>query len=368
MRILVTGGTGFLGGAVLAELLQQGHAMDLLLLVRADSPAEGLARIASSLQRLDVPAAAYAGLSPEQIVLGDLTDVPAFAADPRLETVTHVINCAALASFSNNPLIWPINVDGTFAFAERMSRVAGLQRFLHVGTAMACGPEQPPPVHESWDLPPDEEHLVPYTASKAEIERRLRNELPGLPLVVARPSIVVGHTKLGCKPSGSIYWVFQMAQMLEAFTCALHDRVDVIPVDYCAQALVALTLKPALQHTLYHVSAGTSSSCSVAEIDLALAAGRGVEPVGERFRQVGLEDLHQLAHEFEAKIGKCNRRLMLRALRLYGGFAELNYVFANDRLLAEGIPPSPRLADYLPVCAASLAGVSVPDMMHWDFK
>lgn len=350
MQILLTGATGFLGGAVLAELLARGAAADVLLLVRAPSPAAALVRLRETLSRFAV------------------AEVAAFAADPRLDAVTHVINCAAIASFSNNPKIRPINVDGTFAFAKRMAAVPGLQRFVHIGTAMACGPGLPAPVKEAWDMPPADEHLVPYTASKAEIEQLLRSELPQLPLVVVRPSIVVGHSTLGCRPSGSIYWVFQMAQMLEAFTCAREDMVDVIPVDYCAEVLVDLTLKPQLQHNLYHLSAGMSSSCTVSEIDIALAKGRGVEPLGENFRQVGEEQLPELARDFEKKIGPCNRRLMLRALRLYGAFAELNYVFDNSRLLAEGIRPSPRFADYLPLCAETMRDTSVPEQMHWDFK
>jgi hypothetical protein len=78
--------------------------------------------------------------------------------------------------------------------------------------------------------------------------------------------------------------------------------------------------------------------------------------------------LPELARDFEKKIGPCNRRLMLRALRLYGAFAELNYVFDNSRLLAEGIRLSPRFADYLPLCAESMSGTTVPEQMHWDFK
>jgi len=368
MYVLITGATGFLGGAVVTEFLANHPQTPLLLLVRAATTAEGLERVRTSLRRFEVAEATLAQLQETQIILGDFADVSAFANDPRLDQVSHVINCAAIASFSNNPQIWPINVDGTFAFAQRMAQVAGLQRFLHVGTAMACGPDLPAPVAESWDLPPKEQHLVPYTASKAAIEQRMRTELPALPLIVARPSIVVGHTRLGCKPSGSIYWVFQMAQMLEAFTCALDDHVDVIPVDYCAEVLVALTLSPQLKHDLYHVSTGTQAAVTVSEIDIALAQGRGVPPLGQKFKQISGDEMGELALRFEEKIGPCNRRLMLRALKLYGAFAKLNYVFDNSRLLAEGIRLSPRFSDYIPVCAATVHDISVPDQMHWDFK
>ena len=367
-KILITGASGFLGGSVAAKFIALGQAASLLLLVRGKSPAEGLERIRKSLRVFEVPEAQISQLTEAQILPGDFLDIDAFAGDPRLDQVTRVINCAAVASFSNNPLIWPVNVDGTFAFAQRMARAPKLRRFLHVGTAMACGPMVTPPVSESWDFADSDDQLVPYTASKAAIETKLRAELPQLPLVVARPSIVVGHTKLGCKPSGSIFWVFRMAQMLEQFTCDLSEKVDVIPVDYCADVLATLAMKPDLAHDLYHISAGEGASCTFGDIDVALAAGLGLEPAGHRYRKVSADDLSELAHEFQTRIGPCNRRLVLRALRLYAGFAELNYVFDNSRLSQESLPPPPRLTSYIGLCAQTSAHIPVPDQMQWDFK
>ena len=367
-NILITGASGFLGGSVAARFMALGQTASLLLLIRCDTPAEGLERARQALRKLEVPESRIAELTESQILPGDFMDVEAFSNDPRLDQVTRVINCAAIASFGNNPLIWPVNVEGTFAFAKRMARAPKLERFLHIGTAMACGPMVTSPVHESWEFAEDDEHLVPYTASKAAIETKLRLELPGLPLVVARPSIVVGHTRLGCKPSGSIFWVFRMAQMLEQFTCGLDEKVDVIPVDYCAEILAALAMKPHLAHDLYHISAGQSSSCTFGDIDIALAEGLGLKPVGSRYRKVSAHELSELAHEFQTRIGPCNRRLVLRALKLYAGFAELNYVFDNSRLLAEGLPPSPRLTSYIGLCAQTSADIPVAEQMQWDFK
>ena len=367
-KILVTGATGFLGGAIVAHALETGLGFSLLLLVRAADQAAGLERMRVTLRNFDVPETQIASLAQDQILCGDFTGVAAFAGDARLEGVTHVINCAALATFSNNPLIWPINVEGTFAFAMRMSQVPGLRRFLHVGTAMACGPGLQPPVAESWDLPPKEKHLVIYTASKAEIERKIKSELPGLPFVAARISVLVGHSRLGCKPSGSIFWVFRMAQAFEQFTCALDEKIDVVPADYCAAVLMQLALRESLAHDLYHVSAGPGTSCTFGEIDVALAEAGGTQPVGERYRQITEADLMTLAGQFEEKIGPCNRRLILRAMRLYGGFAALNYVFENQRLLAEGIAAPPRFDSYIGECVRTSAGISIPEQMHWDFK
>lgn len=73
-----------------------------------------------------------------------------------------MINSAAVASFGNNPLIWKVNVEGTFKFAQRMSRVAGLQRFLHVRHRDVLYPE-PDSLVMKAEFREHAEHLVEYT-------------------------------------------------------------------------------------------------------------------------------------------------------------------------------------------------------------
>ncbi|AXQ48119.1 cationic peptide resistance protein CprA [Pseudomonas vlassakiae] len=368
-HILLTGATGFLGGSVTAQLIANGRSANLCFLVRADSCEQGLERLRDNLRQHGVAERDCLALRADQILCGDFLDTRWLTdATPRLMQIDRVINCAAVASFSKNPNIWPVNVEGTYAFAEVMSRSTRLKRFLHVGTAMSCGPQRESPISESWEFPAAEQQLVDYTASKAEIERRMSEQLPQLPLVVARPSIVVGHRTLGCQASASIFWVFRMGFALESFTCELDEQIDVIPVDYCAEALIGLTLKPRLEHNLYHISAGHQAACTFAEIDQAFAQANGAAPVGERYRKVDVDDLKSLAQDFEARIGPANPRLVLRALRLYSGFADLNYLFDNSRLLEEGIAVPPRFTDYLDVCVKSSSGVSIATQMQWDFK
>lgn len=182
-RILLTGATGFLGGAVAARMIAEGQASALCFLVRADNSAQGLQRLRDNLRQHGVDERQGLALSEAQIICGDFLDTAWLAREtPRLMQIDRVINCAAVASFSKNPNIWPVNVEGTFAFAQVLSRSTRLKRFLHVGTAMCCGPQRESPISESWEFPEAAQQLVDYTASKAEIERRLREALPALPL------------------------------------------------------------------------------------------------------------------------------------------------------------------------------------------
>nr|WP_142013778.1 SDR family oxidoreductase [Serratia fonticola] len=366
--LLLTGATGFLGGAVLEKLLIDNQNINYLLLVRAETQQLGLTRIRDNMEKFNVDKKILDKLSVDNILLGDLSEPDYFLSDSRINNVTHVVNCAAVASFGNNPLIWKVNVEGTLAFAQRMSQVVGLKRFLHVGTAMSCAPEAGSLVAESAEFEETAEHLVEYTRSKSTIEQLMRQTCPQLPLVIARPSIVVGHTRLGCKPSSSIFWVFSMALMLRKFMCSLQDNIDVIPVDYCADALVMLLSSNNLDNDVYHISAGVESSVSFADIDYAIAAALEEPPVGDHYAQVSYEALLQMRRQLKDIFGPCNERLMLKAMRLYGSFAMLNVRFSNEKILKLGMPKPPRFTDYIARCVQSTRGLSIPQQMVVDFK
>jgi nucleoside-diphosphate-sugar epimerase len=367
--LLVTGATGFLGGAVAVAALRSGYGRKLLLLVRGSAEASPTTRLFANLRLLGATDDELNSLGADFILEADLAREDTFIDDLRLATVERVIHAAALPTFSNNPNINVVNVDGTLALARAVSSGA-LKRFLFVGTAMAVGPSlrRGSLIEESQQLSAEEDHLVPYTASKAEAERRLRAELPQLPLVVARPSIVVGHTQLGVTPSQSIFWVFLVGHMLGAFTCDLTDSIDVVPADWCANALLELATREFLEHDLYHVSAGKESSVTIHALDQVLARARCVTPIAASYRKLSRAEMPQIFSKVREIVPGASRRLLQRALQLYGGFAELNYVFDSGRLQREGFDASPPFTTYLSHCVETARGIPIARQMQWDFK
>jgi nucleoside-diphosphate-sugar epimerase len=366
-RILLTGATGFLGGTVAAELLGQKRWGNVLLLVRAPSLPEARQRVVKSLQRFEVGDKLLKKLSPDQIICGGLDALPAAAEDARLAQVTHVVNCAAVTSFGQNPNTWPTNVEHTLAFARKVAAFPRLERFIHVSTAMICGSTPPRVVFEDSYPAAGVRHLVGYTGSKATAETMLRKELAGKPLVIVRPSIIVGHTRLGCKPSGSIFWGFRMADALRMVTCDVDAVVDVIPVDYTARALLSIMDAAELKHPTYHISAGRDYSSSFREIGHAFARALG-ETRPADYRRVTYQDVAALQDQFTEIFGPGNKRSMLAAARLYGTFAGLNTTFDNQRLLAEGVEPPPPFADYLGVCVETSRTTPIAQQMMVDFE
>ena len=101
--ILITGATGFLGGAVAVNLLKKNENNRLLLLVRGDSPDEGLSRLQSNLAKFGVAQDLLKLLTPDNIIIGDLAEPDQLTADTRLDGVTHVLTSASVSAFGAYP-------------------------------------------------------------------------------------------------------------------------------------------------------------------------------------------------------------------------------------------------------------------------
>jgi nucleoside-diphosphate-sugar epimerase/glutathionylspermidine synthase len=363
-NILVTGATGFVGGAVAAQLLQRPGIGKVLLLIRGATPAAALERAKRSLARFGDPISEQAWQRCE-VLAGDLTE-PATLADPRLERVTHVLHAAGDTSLRSVRRVREINITGTLALARRMRQAPRLVRFLHVGTAYICGAGPPALVHEDHYPAPTVRHLVEYTRSKAECEQLLASSVQELPLVIARPSVVVGHTRLGCGPSASIFWYYRTVDLLRRVPAPLDARKDIVPVDYVAEALLFLLFHEPLRWCRYHISAGESASVTWREIAAVFARHHGERPE-DPYEMADFPRLVRERARLRQLLGPGDEDLLLRALEpfflLSASGAEM---FDNRRLLAEGMRPPPRFTEYLPACITQSAGRSVYEHLLHD--
>ncbi|MFL7906045.1 SDR family oxidoreductase, partial [Azospirillum argentinense] len=171
--VLLTGATGFIGGATLAHGLSHDSDGRCICLVRGKGEPQARTRLVENLTRFIGADAARAAIQRVEIVVGDITD-PASLEDRRLDAVTHLLHLAADTSFRAQEHCQLVNVEGTRALAARARRMPHLHRFLYSGTAMICG-RNPPPVVQESDAPADAtQHLVPYTRTKVAAEAMLR--------------------------------------------------------------------------------------------------------------------------------------------------------------------------------------------------
>lgn len=363
--VLLTGATGFLGGAIAAELLEQYPDVRLLFLVRARDKDTELQRVRRSIARFEPGARTLPRVSDDMMLCGGLETFPKLAGDSRLSEVTHVLNPAAVVSFAWKREVWATNVEHTEAFAGCIAALPAVRRVVHVSTAMVSGETRDRIVRED-ELPGSVRQLTLYTKSKAEIERRLPGVLNGTS-VVARPSVIVGHSRLGCTPSASIFWLFRMIHAARRVPFPPRRRIDIVPVDYCARALVHLLLKDKLAHSCYHVSAGTDASCSFAEIEQSYSGAHGLADT-QGLQEFAVEDLPAMERDFASWFGECDTKRASGAIRVYRAFAELNVTFDNTRLLGEGMEAPPRFCDYIGACVRTGERESIAEQMLGDFR
>jgi long-chain acyl-CoA synthetase len=259
MRVLLTGATGFLGMEVLARLIERDD-VEIVALVRAADHDRARARLNEVLGRL----------YEEPRDLGSrMTALPADMASEDLglsradrallgATVDKVIHCAASIAF-DLPQEEAVNVNagGTARMLELAAGMARLERFVHVSTAYVAG--RTTGSFGEHDLDRGQDFRNTYELSKFEAERIVADRAGELPIVIARPSIVVGDRHSGWTPSFNvIYWP------LRAFARGLISElpvdpagvVDVVPVDYVADALLYMLDRPDVGGRLHLVAGG----------------------------------------------------------------------------------------------------------------
>ncbi|MCA1689501.1 MAG: SDR family oxidoreductase, partial [Actinobacteria bacterium] len=239
MSVLLTGATGFLGMEVLVRLLEQPDT-EIVALVRARDRAEASRRIDTVLAQLyELPPATAA----ERILAlpGDVS-LPGLGLDPDdrravVGRTTEIVHCAASISFAL-PLeqARSINTEGTRSLLSLAGEIPGLRRVVHVSTAYVGGRHAG--TFGEDDLDVGQEFRNSYEQSKFEAEIEVMAS--DLPLVIARPSIVVGDRLSGWTPTFNvIYWPLRAFArgMLEEVPADPDGVVDVVPVDYVADAL-----------------------------------------------------------------------------------------------------------------------------------
>ncbi len=337
--ILLTGATGFVGMTVLARLLAAGHEVHCL--VRGADDAEADSRLRAVLARVQAPstgrAVAVAGdLTAPRLGLGDRHDELAAG-------VGTVIHSAASVAF-DLPLedSRAINVEGTRRVLAFAQAVPDLARVAYVSTAYVAGDRRGMVYEDHGDPGPFRNS---YERSKHEAEALVRAS--GLPWTIVRPSIVVGESTTGWTASFNVLYGPLRAFAAGAYTVLPARRrspVDVVPVDYVADAVAALAQHPEATGGTFHLTAGDRAS-SVGEI-MTLTT----DLVDRRApRTVPLRAYKRLLHPILLRRSAPATRRLLERSEVYFPYFSMRLRFddARSRALLEpmGIAPAP-LGDY----------------------
>ena len=349
--VLLTGATGFVGMEVLARFLERTDR-DVYVLVRGADDAEATRRVAGALSTLYGCEHSY--IRRVGAVRGDITREGLGLADRRrdelAEQVGEVVHGAASVSFENDlETARSINVQGTrrvLEFAEHCHARRGLRRLTYISTAFVAGEHAG--CFSEDDLAVDQRFRNSYEQSKFEAERLVAGRRGQLPITVLRPSIIVGESDTGWTASFNVlYWplrAFARGTYL-ALPARREAPVDVVPVDFVADAIFVLSQLREAEGMTYHLSAGPATS-SVGEV-VELARSRFDRPAP---RLIAPWAYRRVLHPVLVHTSRdARRRRALERSRLYFPYFSLNVAYDNRRcretLAPAGIHPKP-LRDY----------------------
>jgi long-chain acyl-CoA synthetase len=315
MSILVTGATGFLGGYLVARLLETTDEQ-IVCIVRGQHPQERLVESLAPLGEFD--------LTRVSAVYGDLSEPGSLNVD--VSDVTAIIHSAADVRF-DRPLegARAINVEGARKLVALARKAPKLERFVHVSTAYVAGTHEG--IFDEDDLDVGQRFRNTYEQTKFEAERIVRSS--GLPVRVVRPSIVVGEAATGWTSSFNVLYPPQ-----RSLTRGLEDTIpgdpesilDVVPVDHVADVILLAVTDPDDDHVTFHAVAG-DGALTTTELVGCVASHAGMRDVPD-FDPTGAD-------------------LPPGGLEIYAPYLTVRTHFGASGVRAKGLEPA-LFRDYLP--------------------
>jgi len=278
VAIFLTGSTGYIGAHVAANLLG-GYEPGLNLLVRARDPHEAEVRLWQALQLHMDFRRFYEYLQTRiRIFRGDLT-TPQFGLarddyDRLVHTTDSVIHCAASLNRKSEKSCLNVNLRGTLEvlqMAKQSDYYHGLRRFSHVSTVAVAGKRNNETVTEDKSIDWERSDYDPYARTKKFCEHMIRQLLPEVPRTIFRPSIVLGDSRYAQTTQFDMVKAFVFLAGLPVLPFRPNDKIDIVNVDFVADAIASLHQKEKPLHDTYHLSSGTSSQ-TFRELTTALAA------------------------------------------------------------------------------------------------
>jgi thioester reductase-like protein len=273
--LLLTGATGMVGREILLRAATDPRFDRVVCLVRPSGGASAQDRLDELLGKIGVPTAsrlAAVGGDVAESALG-LSDADRSA----IRDVTHVIHCAATVSF-DHPLdeARRINVEGTRHLLGVCRDLPALVRLDAVSTAYVAGKRDD--LVREGDLLHDRGFHNTYEQTKYEAEQLLRAAMSDLPIAVHRPSIVVGDSKTGKTGAWKVlYWPLKVVArgFLPVVPYDPEGRLDIVPVDYVADGVMALSRDPAALGGTFHLCAGPGRDATMEELTARVFARMG---------------------------------------------------------------------------------------------
>jgi thioester reductase-like protein len=381
MKIFITGVTGFLGGELLVLLSRRTDVEKIFCLIRANSDEEASERLNKVFRVHDDT------YDKNKIIAirGDLASeglAQQLIQNKILNETDVILHSAANTSFSKiyDDLIERVNIKGLREILTWSKSLPDLKTFVYVGTATICGKNIKNKIIFEEDSPnPNAEHLVKYTYSKMMGEIMLHEYLPEEKILIVRPSIIMGDSRLWIPRSYVILWALATANLLRLLPMNPDAPIDIISVDFAANSIVSI-LFAKRNHRVYHISSGITSATTPDKLTASISKFFPDKPV---FKFLNKRMINEMKLWAKGKLSesspllqneehlnywkdifedKGQLRILFSGFESYIDFVELGHIFDNSKLLADLDIEAPEPAHkYLEKTAGYIENINVYD-------
>lgn len=255
--VLVTGFPGFVAKNLLKRLiaLQPGARFYLLIQAHLRGVAE------ASVSELERAFPEFEGRW--ELVEGDITaknlGMPAAKVQELHRKISTVWHLAAIYDLAvAEKIAYQVNVGGTMNILDFCEACSGLGRLNYVSTCYVSG-EREGTVYED-ELDAGQRHQNHYETTKFWAEVEVRRRAADIPTVILRPGIIVGDSRSGetDKYDGP-YFLIKLLHRLPDWLPMPNighgeARVNLIPIDFAADAMAFLGLKSDLGGQTFHIA------------------------------------------------------------------------------------------------------------------
>jgi CDP-paratose 2-epimerase len=290
LRVLITGGAGFIGANLTAALIRGGANVWVIDSLQREGSAANLERLLSD------PA-----LSPSiRFVHGDIRDFPMLertVSEAKPDAVAHLAAQVAVTSSITDPrLDFDVNAGGTFNVLEAVRGHAPAARLVYTSTNKVYGrlaelraqvtptryflPDHPSGVDERFPT----NATTPYGCSKlaGDLYTRDYAHSYGLATTVFRMSCIYGRWQNGTVDQGWVSWMSSLAVAGKPITIYGDGRQvrDLLHIDDLVSALLAVLVHSrAAPGSVFNIGGGPKNSMSVwAEFGSLLERLTGRQP------------------------------------------------------------------------------------------
>lgn len=305
--VLVTGFPGFVAKHLLKRLIVLQPDVTFYLLIQAHL--SGVAE--DSVAQLERELPEFEGRW--ELVEGDITAVRLGMEEAKhrelLAKTATVWHLAAIYDLAvPERVAYKVNVGGTMQILDFCQACAGLKRLNYISTCYVSG-EREGTVYED-ELDAGQRHQNHYETTKFWAEVEVRRRAADIPTVILRPGIIMGDSRTGetDKYDGP-YFLMKLVQRMPEWLPLPNigrgqARVNLIPIDFAADAMAFLGLKAGLDGETFHVADPNPMQARDVIASVLQAMGRApavatLPPnlVDAALRQPSLEKLAGVPHE-----------------------------------------------------------------------